>query len=271
MTDPWLSGTLMNAVYGWRLERRDGVTLGFTSHDRDMELDGLLHRSSPGMQPSSILESLGLDTDGLEVTGAIDAAAISEEDLTAGRWDGAKVTIYLFDWTQPLAGKRQLASGELGEVSFSNAEFQADLRGLTSLLDAPIVPQTSPGCRAEFCGNACGLNVQRFRHLTRVASVSSDQVTLTAPLSASFAYGKARWLNGPNCGLVSDIVASGGSTITLARMPSGAGQPGATLLLTEGCDKTLATCSGRFGNAINFRGEPHLPGNDLLTRYPGAG
>ena len=40
--------------------------------------------------------------------------------------------------------------------------------------------------------------------------------------------------------------------------------------LIEGCDKQLATCRERFGNAVNFRGEAHLPGNDLLTRYPGA-
>ena len=35
--------------------------------------------------------------------------------------------------------------------------------------------------------------------------------------------------------------------------------------------KLFATCRDRFANAQNFRGEPHLPGNDLLTRYPGAG
>ncbi len=273
MSDLWLTGPLTNAVYGWRLERGDGVTLGFTSHDRDIELDGLLHRSSPGMQPSSILESLGLDTDGLEVQGAIDSAAISEADLTAGRWDGARIIIYLFDWTQPAAGRRHLASGELGEVSFSNTLFQAELRGLTSLLDAPIVPQTSPGCRAVFCGADCGLNMQRFRHAVKVANVTGDQVKATAPLLGTlgvFAYGNARWLDGPNCGLVSDIVASSVSTLTLARPLYTAVQSGARLILTEGCDKTLATCSTRFGNAVNFRGEPHLPGNDVLTRYPGA-
>jgi uncharacterized phage protein (TIGR02218 family) len=40
--------------------------------------------------------------------------------------------------------------------------------------------------------------------------------------------------------------------------------------ISEGCDRMLATCAGRFGNVLNFRGEPHLPGIDLLTRYPGA-
>ncbi|HKR91916.1 phage BR0599 family protein, partial [Novosphingobium sp.] len=35
------------------------------------------------------------------------------------------------------------------------------------------------------------------------------------------------------------------------------------------CDHTLNTCAARFSNAANFRGEPFLPGNDLLVRYPG--
>jgi uncharacterized phage protein (TIGR02218 family) len=37
--------------------------------------------------------------------------------------------------------------------------------------------------------------------------------------------------------------------------------------LSQGCDRRFATCRERFGNAVNFRGEPHLPGNDLLLRY----
>ncbi len=50
--------------------------------------------------------------------------------------------------------------------------------------------------------------------------------------------------------------------------------PGPTTLpvaveLIEGCDRQLATCRDRFANIANFRGEPHLPGNDLLTRYGG--
>ena len=44
--------------------------------------------------------------------------------------------------------------------------------------------------------------------------------------------------------------------------------PGTRALLREGCDHTLATCAARFGNAVNFQGEPFLPGNDLLARYP---
>lgn len=58
--------------------------------------------------------------------------------------------------------------------------------------------------------------------------------------------------------------------MTLTDAPAYPAAVGTRVLLTEGCDKQMATCSARFGNAINFRGEPYLPGSDLLTRYPGA-
>jgi hypothetical protein len=42
---------------------------------------------------------------------------------------------------------------------------------------------------------------------------------------------------------------------------------GLRVVLREGCDHTLATCANRFVNAVNFQGEPFLPGNDALIRY----
>jgi len=46
---------------------------------------------------------------------------------------------------------------------------------------------------------------------------------------------------------------------------------GDTFTVTAGCDKRFATCNGRFNNAVNFRGFPHIPGNDFVIRYPVAG
>lgn len=273
MSDPWLAGPLTTTAYGWRLERRDGVTIGLTSHDRDIELDGLLHRSSPGMMPSSILESAGLDTDGLEVKGSLASDAISDCDLNAGRWDLARITIYVFDWTDPTLGKRILASGELGEISFSDQGFDADLRGLTFCLDRDVVPLTSPACRARFCDAACGLNQRRFGHPAIVQSVTGETVLCASPMpqpTDALAFGRLRWLEGANTGLDADIISSGLHDVHLAAPPAFPVLSGTRVMLFEGCDKRLATCSTRFGNAINFRGEPYLPGNDLLTRYPGA-
>jgi uncharacterized phage protein (TIGR02218 family) len=273
MSEAWLEGPLTSTAYGWRLERRDGVTLGFTSHDHDVEIDGLLLRASPGMAPTSITESLGIETDGLDVRGSLSADAIRERDLQAGRWDCAKLSIFLFDWTQPNAGFRLLAAGELGSVSFSGAAFEAEFKGPGAKLDRAVAPYASPLCRAEFCDAACGLNIARFTHLAALVSATGSNLTVAlaqpGPMP-QLGFGRLRWLDGDNCGLWSDIVESDGANIMLAAPPPFTPQPGARIALVEGCDKILATCAVRFSNAINFRGEPHLPGNDILTRYPGA-
>jgi uncharacterized phage protein (TIGR02218 family) len=274
MSDSWLEGPVTSIAYGWRLERRDGVTLGFTSHDRDVEVDGLLLRATPGMMPSTITESIGLDVDGLDVRGALTADAIRHDDLLAGRWDGARLVIFLFDWSDPGAGFRVLAAGELGSVSHRDDGFEAEFRGPATRLDVAVAPYTSPGCRAKFCDAGCSLSAQRFTHEAVVEAASGPTISFATTLPAitgAFGFGKLRWLDGRNCGLWSDILSSDGLSVELVTAPSFSVSAGARVALFEGCDKTIATCASRFANAINFRGEPHLPGNDLLTRYPGAG
>lgn len=34
-----------------------------------------------------------------------------------------------------------------------------------------------------------------------------------------------------------------------------------------GCDKSFATCKAKFANGVNFRGFPHLLGNDAAYAY----
>lgn len=271
--DTWMDGALTSVAYGWRLERADGVTLGFTSHDADVEHDGILLRTSPGMRPTTVSQSIGLDKDGLDVSGALTSDSIRADDLAAGRWNGAYLEIFLFDWTAPLSGKRVLAAGELGAVSYTDDAFEAELIGVQSRLDKAVAPLTSPSCRARFCDAACSLNRERFRHVASVAGVDDNQILVAVPFSVSdgqLTYGELRWLSGPNCGLVAQIAGNAGAEIYLHSAPFHIPKVGDMIELTEGCDKLISTCADRFGNGINFRGEPYLPGNDLLTRYPGA-
>jgi uncharacterized phage protein (TIGR02218 family) len=46
---------------------------------------------------------------------------------------------------------------------------------------------------------------------------------------------------------------------------------GAAVTLVAGCDRRFSTCAAKFGNALNFRGFPHVPGNDFVLRYPRSG
>lgn len=267
-----LERELVCLAFCWRLDRRDGVSLGLTSHDRDLEVDGLLYRTAPGMLPSAVSAAAGLQADSMDVTAALTADAISAADLSAGRWDGAALRLHLTDWSAPGTIWLELARGELGAIERRGEAFVAELKGMAAQLDAPVAPETSPDCRAELGDRDCRVDMASRRRLVRVVAVEGEVVAVDGGgLSAgAYAFGRLRWLTGTNAGLVQMLVASDGQSVTLADAPAFPVAAGTVAELVEGCDKRLESCSARFGNALNFRGEPHLPGNDLLTRYPGA-
>lgn len=265
-----LAGPLTTITLCWRIERRDGVAIGLTAHDRDLMIGGLLYRAAPGMTPSAISRSASLEADSMDVTGALTSSAIGEADLLAGRWDEARVVLFATDWTAPDAGVA-LGEGVIGAGETRGGALTAELRGVAARLERAVVEETSPDCRAMLGDRRCRVAMAGRRRFARVAAVAGAVVTLDAVEPANNAYGNGllRWVGGANSGLEDAIALSEGATVTLLALPRFAGE-GALVALTEGCDKTLATCAGRFGNAVNFRGEPYLPGIDLLTRYPGA-
>ena len=264
----WLAPELTTMALCWRLDRADGVTIGFT-HDRDLAIGGVTFLASPGMVPSAIRQSDGFDVDTLDLQGALTHDAITADDLAAGRWDGAAFSLFACDWSDPAAGTLPLARGEIGDVSIRDGAFTAELRGPTALLERPVVEQTTPDCRAMLGDRRCRVDLAprtRFAHVT-----AADGVVLTLdtaePVANAYAYSRLRWFDGANAGLAAPIAASNGVTVTLRDPPAFAIAAGALVEIVAGCDRLFATCCARFANAANFRGEPHLPGNDLLTRY----
>ena len=267
-----VDGDLSTIAFCWRIERRDGICLGFTTHDRDLTIDGLVYRAAPGMLPSAVSVTDGFDSDALDVAGALTSDAITGRDLEAGRWDGAAVALFMADWEEPGGERVAVAAGEIGDVSLTGSGFSAELRGPTALLDRPVVELTSPECRARLGDARCRVDMAGRVRITKVTAVVDEDVIEVAEAAGgnAYGYGRLRWLSGPNSGLESAILRSEGMRLTLREAPAFAPSPGTLVEISEGCDKALATCAGRFGNVVNFRGEPHLPGIDLLTRYPGS-
>ncbi|WP_332816871.1 DUF2163 domain-containing protein [Sphingopyxis sp.] len=265
----WLREELVTLAWCWRLARRDGVVIGLTSHDRDLMVGGIAYRAAPGMKPSALETSDSLDAATMDLEGAIASDAIAARDLDAGRWDGAELELFVTDWSAPGMAPVTVARGSLGAVERRGAAFAAELQGVTRLLDRPVCPATSPSCRAMLGDPACRVDLAPRTHLRRVIAVDGRAVTLDS-VAAGMAFGELLWMDGANCGLASPVIGVDGSVLHLAEAPVFAPVFPARVRLTEGCDKQLATCRDRFANAVNFRGEAHLPGNDLLTRYPGG-
>ncbi len=272
MSRLWFAAELETVATFWRVARTDGVTLGFTTHDRPLAFGGVVHRSAPGMTPAAIRKNAGFEPDSAEVEGVLAHDAITAQDLSAGRYDGARIAIGLVDWES--LEVQVLYSGALGTVSEDGGRFAAELRSRKADLARDPIPRTSPSCRAEFCGAQCGLPSARFTHRAVVAAADPDanSVSLTgAPPPAALLGGWLRWRDGTAAGLRVEIVdASGGALVLAGPIPADIGA-GAGVVVRQGCDHLLDTCHSRFANAVNFRGEPYLPGNDLLVRSPRAG
>ena len=270
--DTILAQELVTLAFCWRLERRDGVAIGLTSHDRDLVIGGIIYEAAPGLVPSAIRRGTGLEPESMDLKGAITSDAISEADLNAGKWDGAALYLYLTEWTEPGTLWLELMRGELGTVQQQDESVSAELAGPVSVLGRPVAPETSPGCRALLGDKACRIDMAHHRRVVTIASTADEVVAVSGGglVNGDYLFGTLRWLEGANCGLTQSIVANDAGSVTLADVPAFAVTAGTRALLTEGCDKLMATCSGRFANAANFRGEPYLPGSDLLTRYPGA-
>ena len=71
----WLDHDLTTLALCWRVERRDGVAIGLTSHDRDLVVDGVTYRAAPGMTPSAVQRGDGFDAATMDVAGALTGAA----------------------------------------------------------------------------------------------------------------------------------------------------------------------------------------------------
>lgn len=265
----------------WTITRRDGRKLGFTDHDRDLMLDGILHRASSGMTARTLQSSTGLSVDNSEAVGALSDASVTEEDLTAGRFDAADVQAWLVNWANPEA-RLQVFRGSIGEVTRTGAEFRAELRGLAEALNQPIGRAYTRGCAAVLGDTRCRFDLTQPGYTVErtVEKLDSNRSILTF---STFSTHDERWfeggrldvLSGPAAGLsamvMSDRFTSDGRVVSLWQGIRDDLAAGDLVRLTAGCDKRAETCRLKFGNFLNFRGFPHMPGEDFLTAYPRSG
>ncbi len=268
MNRVWFAQPLETVATFWQVLRRDGVTLGFTTHDRDLWIEGVLHRATPGMVPAAIRRSADFEPDSAEVQGALSHDSISAADLARGRFDSARVRIGLVDWES--GDVCILYRGAIGAISEEAGAFSAELQSAKSELARDPVPRTSPTCRAEFCGPGCTLSGARFSRSAVVTAVNpaANAISTTAAAPLDYVGGTLRWLDGPQAGLTAEVIGLAGNALILGVPLDPDLAAGLRVALREGCDRTLHTCATRFTNAVNFQGEPFLPGNDLITRYP---
>jgi uncharacterized phage protein (TIGR02218 family) len=273
-----LSGGATTVCRAWIVARRDGAVMGFTDHDQNLTIDGVTCRADAGLSARALQQTTGLSVDNSEAMGALSDTAISEADILAGRFDGAEVRTYLVNWAVPEDWILEF-KGSLGEITRSGGSFRAELRGLTELLNQPQGYAFQPRCSAVLGDRRCRFDTSAsgFETVRILEETSDNRVLRFAAFPAFserwFEQGRLEVLTGEASGLVGvvkvDRIEGTGRRIELWQSIAADLHAGDQVRIISGCDKEAATCRTKFGNFLNFRGFPHIPGEDWLASYPG--
>lgn len=260
----------------WRISRSDSVALGFTDHDRALAFDGTEFEPESGFAASEIRAGSDLAVDAQDASGVLSSDRITESDILDGRWDNAAVELWRVNWAD--TGQRVLMRrGAVGQIRRGRIAFVAEVRSLAHLLGQTVGRTFQAGCDAELGDARCGIDLENavYKGNGMVTERLRDRAFRASGLAGFeagwFAAGTLTWTSGANAGRITEVLSHGLTatiaTLTLLEAPARAIAEGDSFITRAGCDKRIATCTGKFANTPNFRGFPHIPGQDAVLRY----
>lgn len=262
----------------WGVTRPDGVKLGFTDHDQNLSFAGFEFRAATGLTATAIAQNSGLAVDNSEAIGLLSDASISEQDIDAGRLDGADVVAWLVNWSD-VTQRSVLFRGQIGEIRRTGGAFTAELRGLAEQLNLPRGKIYQKPCSAVLGDADCrfDLNAAGYVCHCELEEIEDRRLMRWQDLNGFepgwFERGRLVVQSGAAAGLSALIKGDkfGDAGVRQIELWEGLRAPVATgdsVRLEAGCDKRFETCRFKFANGQNFQGFPDIPGEDWMASYP---
>lgn len=272
-----VEGGLTTLCRAWAITRVDGVTYGFTDHDQGLSFEGYSFKAGTGLTALALQQSTGLSVDNTEAIGGLSDAAVREEDIEAGRFDGAEVRCWLVNWAD--ADTRWLMfRGSIGQLRRQGGAFHAELRGLSAALNRPLGRIYQKPCTAVLGDTGCrfALDTPGYVEQRPVEQVTRGQEFHWQDLAGFepgwFARGRLEMLSGAAKGLSGvikqDRSDGAGRVVELWQPIRASIDPGDMVQLQAGCDKRMQSCRLKFNNLVNFQGFPDIPGEDWVMAVP---
>lgn len=268
----------------WRLDRQDGVIMGFTDHDRLLQFDAVDYEARTSFTPTAIQDQLGLAVSNMEVAGGLRSDSITEDDLLSTRYDGAIYTVYMVNW-KDVTQRAIVGYGTLGKVSIGDLSFQVELRSLAQNMAQYVGSLCTPRCRViKFGGGGSGLeagcvaNVAGTVRAGTIAAVTNRRQFAINPIggmpadgtggalaSGFYAEGTIKFTSGKNAGVAKEIFTQTGGVDFVIKEPFALDIAiGDAFSLTAGCDRTQPVCRYNWDQIVNRRAEDYVPGSDQV-------
>lgn len=257
----------------WRIERSDGVIIGFTEHDKALTIDGVEYQPTNAFSSSAFSQKNDLSVSNINVVALI-SDLITEDDLHAGKFDNADVRIFYVIWSHLEYGTMPIMGARFGEVKFMEGQFEVELRSRAQALQQPIGRVYGLECDALLGDSRCTVDVTGYTQTGTVQAlfdvIGFYDNALTAEEDGYFQYGVVTFTSGDNEGLSVEVRGHAGNLVVLLEPPAFPISIGDEYEIVAGCDKTCDTCRLKFSNLDNFRGFPHMPTEQEATETPDA-
>jgi uncharacterized phage protein (TIGR02218 family) len=265
----------------WRFERRDGEVVRVTTCARDLLINGEVYRCKEGLNPTAISQEASAAVSNSEVNGTMAAESVDEEELFAGLWDGAFVTVFEVNYRDLSMGILTLQSGNIGEVKAGRSAFTAEVRGVTQRLQTVVGRVFTKSCPWKFGSvgtlyvPACNVDLGPLTvtgALTSFESLREFSDTSRGEADDYFGAGVITFTSGENDGFSMEVYsfASGGDFVLHLPLPFNPAV-GDTYSLTPGCRKRFTEdCVGKWSNGPNYGGFPLVPGSDKVLGLGGT-
>ena len=173
------------------------------------------------------------------------------------------IVFRIVNWSDPTQFDLA-ARGSFGNARMVESGFEVEFRSLSQRLNQPTGRTYQRTCDAKLGDARCKFVITPVS--VTVVAVSGNIVTIGATSEPNdwFSLGKLVDATGAE----HKIKTHSGTRILLWETPVLPPGVGTTVVLTPGCRQTIEVCNAKFNNFANFRGFPHVPGNDAQMSYP---
>lgn len=255
--DAYTSGGVMRKAFG------------FTNSDTDITYENITYKAKSGSFPTRVKASGDASVGNMEITTLL-VEGLTKDDVWNGVWDSARTEIFLVNVADLADGAIPVIKGWIGNAMLDDSLVRFEIRDLMQALQQRQGEVVTPMCRNDLGDTRCGVDLTSYDDTGSITTLTSQiQFTDSAATAADgyFTGGKIRFTTGNNAGYEMDIIKYASKEFTLAyRLPK---KLAATdqYVAFAGCDKAFSTCKATFSNGDRFRGEPHVPLTEKVSKY----
>ncbi|WP_322497820.1 phage BR0599 family protein [Candidatus Cyrtobacter comes] len=204
---------------------------------------------------SSVSKSRDVEHDNFEIRVFMYDKNEREIEVFSSLIEGGSVDIFTLD--EALTEEKKIQSGIVSQIKMSDKVLYITVYGIGSLLQRPLTEAYSLNCRAIFGDHRCKFDRSKMALKGQIEEVlGKNKFRILENITKQ--YNSVKFISGNNAGREIEIDSINGSNITII-LDNLLFSTGDIIELMPGCDKSIKTCSSVYKNALNFRGEPHIP------------